>query len=118
MPSWRALRIGPTDYLGPDRARRHYEHPARVYPVVVHERTAVRLQAAEIERFDLAVEPPVTKVALRQHREAVAGLHDDDLGAPLGLAAGGAVPGGSWSSWPGCGKWRPIAVLATLGAPP
>jgi hypothetical protein len=82
MPSWQALRIGPTDDLGPDGVGRHYEHPARVYPVVVHERTPVRLRAAKIERFDLAVEPPVTKVPFRQHREAVAGLHDDDLGAP------------------------------------
>jgi hypothetical protein len=36
--------------------------------MVVDERTPVRLRAAEVERFDLAVQPPVTKVALRQHR--------------------------------------------------
>jgi hypothetical protein len=36
--------------------------------VVIDERTPVGLRSAEIERFDLAVQPPVTEVALGQHR--------------------------------------------------
>jgi hypothetical protein len=60
-----ALCIGPTHELGPDRVGRQHEHPTRVYPVVVHQRPPVRLQAAEIESLDFTVKPPIAEVPLR-----------------------------------------------------
>ena len=39
----RALYGGPAHDLGPDGVGRQHEHPTRVYPVVVHQRTPVRL---------------------------------------------------------------------------
>ena len=43
----------------PHGVGRHHEDPARINPVVVDERPAVRLRPAIIERLDLAVKAPV-----------------------------------------------------------
>jgi len=47
--------------------------------VVIDQGAAVGLEATEIEGLDLAIEAPVTQVALGQHREAVSRLHHHHL---------------------------------------
>jgi hypothetical protein len=58
---------------------RHHEHPARVDPVVINQSAAIWLDPATIERFQLAVQPPVTQISLRQDRQTVTWLYDHHL---------------------------------------
>jgi hypothetical protein len=64
---WRPSRP-PTYDDGPNGVGRHYKDPAHVYPVVVDERPAIRLEAAVIQCLDLAVQAPVAQMSLGQYR--------------------------------------------------